>query len=254
MVDKEDTPEPDARTVAELSALADGTLDPGRVAAVRELIARSPSLSQRYDREREAVVALQALRADRAPARLKVEIGTRRPPARKPMPRLAFGGALAGAVVAAVAVIVLLLPGGSPGAPSVSQAAALSLRGPAMAAPLADRTQGGTRLKQDVEEVYFPNWSWRGWRATGQRVDRLNEQRAVTVYYQRGARQIAYTILAAPALRWPGTAQRQVHGVEFQSFTARGRTIITWRRTGHTCVLSGAGVSADTLAKLAFSH
>ena len=252
-MNKEDTPEPDPRTLAELSALADGTLEPGRVQAIRELIARSPALSRRYAREREAVAALHTVRADRAPERLRMAIAARHQPARKPRPRLAFGGALAAAVAAAVAAVVLLLPSGSPGAPSVSQAAALSLRGPVMPGPVADRTQGGARLKQDVGEVYFPNWSDVGWRAVGQRVDRLNHQLAVTVYYQRGSRRIAYTILAAPALRWPGTAQRQVRGIEVQSFTSHGRTIITWRRTGHTCVLSGAGVSADGLAKLAFS-
>jgi hypothetical protein len=253
MTDNEHTDEPDARTIADLVALADGTLDPRRVAAVRELVAQSPELSRRYHRERQAVAALHAVRSDRAPARLRAAIAARREPARRPRPRLAFGGTLAGAVAAAVAAIVLLLPSGTPGGPSVSQAAALSLQGPVMAAPLADRTLGGTRLSGDVEDVYFPNWSWLGWRAVGQRVDTLDRQRAVTVYYQRGSRRVAYTILAAPALTRPAAAGRWLDGVEFQSFTANGRMIVTWRRTGHTCVLSGTGVSASALTHLALS-
>ncbi len=252
MMDNEHTDELDARTTADLVALADGTLDPRRVPAVRELIAQSPELSRRYHRERQAVAALHAVRSDRAPARLRAAIAARREPARRPQPRLLFGGTLAGAVAAAVVAIVLLLPSGTPGGPSVSQAAALSLQGPMMAAPLADRTHGG-KLSGDVEDVYFPNWSGLGWRAVGQRVDTLGRQRAVTVYYQRGSRRVAYTILGAPALTRPAAAARWLGGVEFQSFTASGRMIVTWRRTGHTCVLSGTGVSASALTHLALS-
>lgn len=162
-----------------------------------------------------------------------------------------FGGALVGAVAAVVAALVLLLPGGTPGAPSVSQAAALALRGPMMPAPLPDQTHPTFKLRQDVEEVYFPNWSWIGWRAVGQRVDRLGGQKAVTVYYQHGAIRIAYTILAAPALRWPGTQTQLINQVKLQSFGSGKRIVVTWRRDGHTCVLSGAGVGTQALAKLA---
>jgi hypothetical protein len=253
MVDREDTIEPDARTLAELSALADGTLDPERVPAVRALIAASPELSRRYERESRAVGALRAVRSDRAPARVRAGVASQREPSRKARPRLIYGGALAGAVAAVVAALVLLLPGSTPGAPSVSQAAALALRGPAMAAPTADRAHGGTKLKLDVEAIYFPNWSWAGWRAVGQRVDRLGHWLAVTVYYQSGASRIAYTILSAPALHWPGTREQRLHGVEFESFVSGTRRIVTWRRAGHTCVLSGWGLSTKALSQLALS-
>jgi hypothetical protein len=250
-VDRKDTAEPDARILAELSALADGTLDPERIAPITELIAASPDLSRRYERELRAVGALRAVRSERAPARLRVAVAAQRQRSRRAGSRLIYGGALAGAVAAAVAALILLLPGGAPGAPSVSQAAALALRGPVMAAPVPAR--GGARLKQDVEEIYFPNWSWVGWRAVGQRKDRLGHRLAVTVYYQHGAKRIAYTIVASPALHWPGMAEHRLHGVEFQSFASGTRLIVTWRRAGHTCVLSGSGVSAAALSKLALS-
>jgi hypothetical protein len=251
MSEVHDTGEPNARTLADLSALADGTLDPSRADAVRQLIASSPELYERYERERRAVAALHAVRADRAPASLRTQIGVR---ARAPRPRarLVYGGALTVAVAAVVTAMILLLPGGTPGAPSVSQAASLALRGSVLGPPPPDRTHPGVKLGRDVQEVYFPNWSgWFGWRASGQRVDHLGGRLAVTVYYDRAGKRIAYTILAAPALRWPGARTRWLHGTEVQSFVLGGRAIVTWRRAGHTCVLSGKGVSADELSKLA---
>ncbi len=250
MAPSDDRAEPDARTLAELSALADGSLDPQLVPRVREQISRSPDLSRRYERELRAVATLRSVRSDRAPARLRASVAARPERAGARRPRLIYGGALAGAVAAAVAALVLLLPGGTPGSPSVSQAAALALRGPTMAAPLA---RNG-RLNRDVGVVYFPNWSRLGWLATGQRVDRLVNRLAVTVYYRGEGHQIAYTILDAPALPWARSTGWSLRGVELQSFSSRGRMIVTWRRNGHTCVLSGAGVSARMLSRLAVTE
>jgi hypothetical protein len=130
----------------------------------------------------------------------------------------------------------------------VSQAAALALRGPVMSAPAK---HPGVKLNQDVEEVYFPDWSRLGWHAVGQRIDRLGGHRAVTVYYEWQGKRVAYTILAAPALPWPGNQTRVMHGIEFQSLVSGSRQIITWRRTGHTCVLSGSRIPVSELARLA---
>lgn len=248
MFDADDTAEPDPRTLAELSALADGTLDPERVPAVRELIARSPELTRRYEYERRAVEAMRAVRADRAPAGLRLAVSAPRRQARRPRRRLIYVGALGSAVAAAVAALVLLLPGGAPGAPSVSEAAALALRGPVMSAP---GKHLGAKLNQDVQEVYFPDWSPLGWRAVGQRIDHLGSRLAVTVYYAWRGKQVAYTILTTPALPWPGHTTRVIHGIELQKLVAGKRLIITWRRGGHTCVLSGTGASPEGLARLA---
>jgi hypothetical protein len=250
MTEPADTDDLNARTLAELSALADGSLDPGREAALREQIAGSPELSRRYELERQAVEALHTIRSDRAPARLRIALDARRRP--RARTRFVYGGVVAAAVAAVVVALVLLLPNGTPGAPSVSQAAALSLHGPALGAPLADRTHPA-KLNRDVEEIYFPNWAkWFGFKAVGQRVDRLGGHTAVTVYYENSAgKRIAYTILAAPALQWPGTRTSWLHAVKLQTFTQGGRVVVTWRRSSHTCVLSASGVSAAELARLA---
>lgn len=250
MAERNNATEPDARTLADLSALADGTLDPARAAAVREQIAQSPELSERFARERQAVTALRVTRSDFAPAALRARIDSdRRRAARPARARLSYGGALAAVAAAAVAAIVLLLPGGTPGSPSVSQAAALALRGPSLGAPAVDRTN--TKLNQDVEEIYFPNWGRLGWTAAGQRTDTFDGHKAVTVYYDGAGTRIAYTILSAPALHWPGTTTSLVDGTMLQSFRMDGRTVVTWRRANHTCVLSGNGVSTRLLDELA---
>jgi hypothetical protein len=148
--------------------------------------------------------------------------------------------------------VVLLLPGGAPGAPSVSQAAALASRGATDLAPLPDASNPAVKLAQSIEEVYFPNWSGRfGWKATGRRIDMIDGRRAVTVYYDWRGNRIAYTIVAAPALAQPRSQASTVNGTVLRTFTLDGRLVVTWRRAGHTCVLSGAGVQAGTLHKLA---
>jgi hypothetical protein len=249
MAERDTTSEPSAKTLAELSALADGTLDPTHVAAVREQIARSAELSERFAREQQAVQALRATRSDLAPVGLRARIEAERRRATRPRPRFVYGGALVGAAAAAIAALALLLPGGTPGSPSVGQAAALALRGPVLSAPAVEQT--GTKLNEDVEEVYFPNWDRLGWSAAAQRSDRFDGRTAVTVYYDRGGTRVAYTILSAPALRWPGTQTRSVHGTEVQSFRRGNRWVVTWRRGNHTCVLSGSGVSPQVLSELA---
>jgi anti-sigma factor RsiW len=249
-----DHTEPTQRELAELSALADGTLEPSRRASVEAHIAASPELSALYERERRVVAALHSSRAsDRAPARLRARIDAARPSrARAARRRLGYAGALAGALAAIALALVLALPGGTPGAPSVSDAAALAARGPAQPAPVPDPSNPGTRLRQKLGAVYFPNWTASfGWRAVGARTDRLGAQEAVTVYYESNNVRIAYTIVAAPPLAQPAAHRIWRDGTELRTLTHNGRLVVTWRRAGDTCVLSGNGITAAELQKLA---
>src|SRR5205085_2100852 len=85
----------------------------------------SPELLNLYERERAAVSVLHEAAAERAPARLRLGIqGQRISSARRR--RVAGYGFLAGAIAAAAIAVVLVLPGGAPGSPSVSQAAVRS--------------------------------------------------------------------------------------------------------------------------------
>src|SRR5437870_2496574 len=122
-----------AQEMAELSALADGTLPAERRAAVEARVAASPELREVVDRQRRAVAATRAVASEPAPASLRAaveaqvrEVDARRGRARRLVPRLA----LAGSVAAAAAVVLALVLSGSPAGPTVADAARLATRPP----------------------------------------------------------------------------------------------------------------------------
>ena len=244
--------DPSPTPLSELSALADGSLDPSRRVAVQHWIASSPHLRALYARERAAVDALQQAAAERAPARLRLGIKAQRAPGaarRRPKPAYAL---LAGALACAIAAVAVLLPGGTPGSPSVSQAAGLALRGPSSPAPAADPSDPRMKLAEQVQDLYFPNWSETlGWRPAGERSDRLGGHPAVTVYYQRRGMSVAYTIIGAPALAQPAAPVTHLGRFALRALSLGSRTVVTWRRGGHTCVLSASAVPTRMLDQLA---
>jgi anti-sigma factor RsiW len=242
---------PTVAQLADLSALADGSLDPSRREAVAGSIAASPQLRTLYERERAALEVLRQAATERAPARLRGGIEARRG-ARAVRTRWAGYAALAGAVAATAAALALLLPGGTPGAPSILQAAQLARRGPSGPAPAPDPADPRTKLAQRVQGLYFPNWSRTlGWRPVGARSDRLGGRPTVTVYYQLRGRYVAYSIVGAPALAQPSAPVTHLAGFELRVLSLGGRTIVTWRRAGHTCVLSATAVPTGLLEQLA---
>jgi hypothetical protein len=254
MASRAENTQPTAAELADLSALADGTLDPARRDDVEAKIAGSAELSVLYARERRVVEALhQARTTERAPERLRARIEAARPArtvvARR---RLLYGAGLAGALAALALALVLVAPGGTPGAPSVSDAASLAGRGPTQAPPAPDPLRPEAMLHQNVGEVYFPNWGRSlGWRAVGSRIDRLGGHQAITVYYRWRDEQIAYTIVSAPALAAPAARRTWRRGTELRTLTQHGRLVVSWYRAGDTCVLSARGVTAGELQKLA---
>jgi hypothetical protein len=195
----------------------------------------------------------EARAASPAPAALRERIAAQR----KPRPtrtgwRTGYAVAVGTAIAALAVALSLTLPGGGPATPSVAEASSLALRGPAQPAPVPNSSDPNGKLNRELQDLYFPNWSSSfGWRAVGQRVDRLGQRPAVTVYYQRGPAHVAYTIVGAGALPEPGGAVTSLHGYRLHTLTANGRTIITWRRDDHTCVLSGTGVPTSVMLRLA---
>jgi hypothetical protein len=240
--------------LADLSALADGTLAPDRRAEVEARISASPELRALYERERRVADLLREARASvRAPQALRARIEhERRSNPVRARRRAAYGASLAGALAVVLLALALLLPGGSPGAPSVSQAAALAARGASAAAPGPDPGNPAVKLSRDIEDIYFPNWSASfGWKPTGQREDTIDGRRAITVYYRWRGKTVAYTIVAAPTLSQPRAKVSTLNGTVLRTLGLHGALVVTWQRAGHTCVLSGPGVDASTLQKLA---
>jgi hypothetical protein len=194
-----------------------------------------------------------------APRRLRLRIEADARSRRQPWLAPALGArrslraATAVAGAAALLAVAVLLPGG-PGAPSLTQAAALANQGPAAPPPTPDPDDPGVKLSEQVGDVYFPNWSSTlGWRPTGLRHDILDMHTAVTVYYRSGAERLAYTILSAPALPQPAAVVTVANGITVRTLRLHGRLVVTWRRDGSTCVLTGTHVSAAQLRRLALT-
>ena len=241
--------------LADMAALADDSIAPERRAAVETWIASSPELQENYRRERAAVKLVHAARAaDRAPEPLRRRIEQQRVARPRGTRRggLSLGVTLAGAVAAVAVTLAVVLPAGAPGTPPVAQAAALAAQGPTQPAPGPDPSDPQGRLARTVQDIYFPNWAHDlGWRAVGQRRDVLDGRSAVTVYYSGQGQRLAYTILATPALPQPHVAGTMRNGFDLRMLMLHGRTIVTWRRAGHTCVISASGVPVSVLEKLA---
>jgi len=247
--------------LADLTALADGSIDPRRREQVEAWVRAAPERLDIYRREVMVVAAVRRARAtDRAPERLRRQIEGQRHAATRPglrlrlgfSSRIGFSAVLAAAAAAAIAVVTLALPSGTPGSPSIAQAESLALRGPTQPPPGLDPRNPRGMLARGVQDIYFPNWSTRfGWRATGARRDVLGGRPAITVYYSARGKLLAYTILGRPALSQPNASSRVLNGVDLRTLRVNGRTVVTWRRSGHTCVISASGVPASVLRRLA---
>lgn len=247
-------PDLSERELAELCALADGTLPAERRAEVEARVAGSPELLQLVERQRRSVAATQALAADPPPeslvdtvAALRPKRAAQRSPARRLAPRLALAGGLA----VAIAVVAAVLLSGGPAGPTVADAARLASK-PATGPAPPPLDNNSTKLAADVEGVAFPNLArWAGWRTTGVRHGRIDGRNATVVFYGKDGRRIGYVIVAGSRLPRPSAGQTTSrHGVEYRTLRLNGRLAVTWQRGGRTCVLIGEAPRAE-LIKLA---
>lgn len=242
----------DRDEMAELSALADGTLPAGRRAALEARVAARPELRELLARQRRAVAATRSLAREPVPDSLRATVDERRRGRRRAGWRLAPGlAAGVAAVVAAILVVATL--GDGPAGPSVADAARLAALPPSGPAPA--RVGGGrAELAIDVEGVAFPDLQRvHGWRAIGVRRGRIDSRSATAVFYAKGARRMAYVIVGGPGLQPPSNARRATRGgVEYRSLRIAGRQAVTWRRDGRTCLLIGRISPGELLALAAW--
>jgi hypothetical protein len=240
-------------TERELAALADGTLPARRRVQVERAVADSPELQANVFAQRQALAAIDRVADERAPAALRARLELMREPRQNASAKRAVRLLPAGALVAAAIALTLVLAlGGGLSAPTVAQAAALAKR-PALTSAPAAAPRSVTLAGLKAAGLAFPYWGDRfGFHATGVRHDRLDGRAATTVFYSRGAQQIAYTIVSGRPLPVGAPASSAAHnGVWVRALKAQGLRVVTWLRGGHSCVLAGRTVSFTTLRSLA---
>ncbi len=237
--------------LAELGALADGTLPAERREEVEARVAASPELREMLERQRRAVLAVNALAEEQVPASLHAAVearvralGARRRRSHGAASRLAIAGV---AVIAAAVVAAVFLTGG-PGAPTVADAARLGTRPPTEPAP-SPAGKAGTRLAVAVDGVPFPNLArFAGWQAVGVRDSRIGDRDATEVVYRKDGRRLGYVIVSGAGLARPSGVQATVIRREsYQTLRLDGRLAVTWRRGGRTCVLLGQATRSELL-------
>ncbi len=230
-----------------LVGLADGSRES---AAERERVERSPELAALLAEQARAVGLVRAA-APPASDYLRARLAHAEPVVRRHRPNLGLLAAAAGVIALA---IVALLPGTS--GPTVSRAVQLASLGPTAGPPKADGSHPGS-LADSVNGVRYPYWQDAfGFSASGSRTDRLDGRLAMTVYYSSAgapSETTGYTIVSGAALPEPtGATVLRRNGIRFLSLRSASRTVLTWRRDGHTCVLSaGPAVSVGRLVSLA---
>jgi hypothetical protein len=223
---------------AELALLVDGRLGRERAAELEA----TPELADRIALARagrDQLLAAAALVEAPFELRRQVdELATRPPTARRRWRPLA---ALAGIAGAAAVALVLITAGGTPTVRDVLDSAG---RTPAAAISPAG---GGPLLPVAVEQVRFPNYQEKfGWRAVGRREDEIDGRDVTTVFYRRGPDRVRYSIVAGEALAEPDGRDIEADGARLRQI---GATAVTWRRLGHTCVMTGPDLR--TVAELA---
>jgi hypothetical protein len=142
--------EASSQEVAELAALADGSLAPERRAALEARVAASPELADRLAEQQRAVsLARSAVDGVEAPVALRARIEDQGRVHRAPVPRLALIGAAATAV-ATIAVGVAVVGSGTSAERFRATLAATDLAPDAEGEATLTKTDSGWRIELDA--------------------------------------------------------------------------------------------------------
>ncbi len=239
--------------LADIAALADGSMPADRREDVRERIATSPELTAELARQTRATeLVAHAQRQVSAPAGLRARVGaerTRRRPLVSPR-RLGFATGGIAVAVAAVILALFVIPSGVTGGTLLAEAAATHARASERPAP---PPRNAALLDLERFGVMFPNWTGEfEWTAVGARDDRVRGRDVATVTYRKGDATLGYSVISGDRVDAPGSARALIRdGVPLRVFRDGDRTIVVFDRGSRTCVVSGVGVPEDTLTKLA---
>lgn len=239
--------------LADIAALADGSLPGERVDEVRARVAASAELTAELQRQRRATTLVAAAqRRTRAPAELRARVGAERMRRRPFIAGRRIGLATGGIAVAAVALVIALLviPSGVTGERLLAEAAATHAKpveGPAPQ-PLTP-----TLLDKEAFGVAFPDWrSEFQWEAVGVRADRVQGRDVITVSDRKDDATVGYSVISGDPVDVPESVRTvDRDGVPVHLFRDGDRTIAVFERGGRTCVMSAVGVPDETLVKLA---
>jgi hypothetical protein len=145
------TGEADPQEVAELAALADGTLPPERRTALEARVAASPELADRLEEQRRAVALARGAATEvSAPAGLRARIEAERPARRAASPRRVAVAAAAAAAVAAVLLGLGVFGSGSPAERFHAALAPTGLAPDAKGEATLTKTSSGWRIELDA--------------------------------------------------------------------------------------------------------
>ena len=260
MIVRDQPPELSPEDEADLVAFVDGRLDAEGRARVEARAAKDPDYKSALVRQqvgRDAVTS--AAESTGAPLALRARVeemgaargrhkGEQRSGIRTRLGGLRWpaAGLAAGAIAATLAVVMVI--GGGPG---IEDVAAAATRAPT--AKVAPVPADSKVLKERVADVRFPNFAGKfGWKAVGTRTDEIEGRATRTVFYEKGGKRIAYTVVSGAALKQPDAATRAtVEGTVVRALRAEGMEVVTWRRRGHTCVLASKDVPRKELITLA---
>ena len=210
-------------------------------------------MSEHRDSDRIGAAISAAAQTVRAPDGLRERIEAEGRSAQAPR-RALLGKLLVPAIgvaaVAAAALAVLVLGGG---APTVAETAEAALRAPTDPAPATD-PRDDQLLQASIGGVQFPNYTWwqKDWRTVGARRDELSGRDSLTLIYRGRDGRIGYTIVDGEPLEVPTGAHRiVVKGKRLAALRRDGATILTWRESGHTCVLASRELGVKRLVAFA---
>jgi hypothetical protein len=238
---------------AELARLADGSLPASRQSELRAEVDGSPELAAALAEQQHAVSLLRAL-DDPAPESLRARVQELTGPARMSRPahrRRPFLLPAATVLAVAVAALVIVLQGGG-AAPTLPQTVHLTLAASTMPSPAEDASHDGL-LRLRADGLPFPYYEDTvGWKTDGSRTDTIGGRRIVTVFYTlTGHGRVGYAIVSGRPLRVTAGTNVDRDGTRFTIGRVGSADLVTFLRSGHTCVIAGRRVGYRTLLKLA---
>jgi hypothetical protein len=237
----------------ELTRLADGSLPADRQTDLLAQIRQSPELTAALAEQKRAVTMLRALNEPApAPLRTRVDELTGSAPTRRGSRwRRAFVLPGATALAAAVAAVVILISGGG-ATPTVPVAARVALASATLPAPAVNPNEA-QNLTLSAAGIPFPAWGpQKGWTADGARTDTVDGRKITTVFYVgRTGKRIGYAITDGAPLSGVHGQSVTRYGVRFTLQQSGPARLISWVRSGHTCVIAGRAVSYRALLALA---